>query len=79
MKQKERPKRKKKLKFEPGKVFDVKPAHDLDVLDAQEMKTLRAYKARKGQGGDRGPPRAPPKGFPGLETIRLWKAARVKK
>lgn len=45
-----------KLAFDPGRVFDVEPANDLDELDALTRKELRAFKARKGEGGNRGQP-----------------------
>jgi len=46
--QKRRRKKATKLEFEAGKVFNVKPAEDLELdLD------MATYRAQKGQGGDR--------------------------
>ena len=50
---KRKPQQPPKLAFEPGKVFDAKPAHDLDELDLETRRALRAFRASKGQGGDR--------------------------
>lgn len=71
-KAKRKTKKEEKLEFDPGMVFDVEPAADLEILQDED---LARFKARKGQGGDRrhsggGPESSTPVlGMGGLTTV----------